>query len=287
MTARDPNRTLKVLIGGGLLLTLLIGSSLIHSLIVGCPNGWSVGDILCIFLPGHNDLGTHLRSFVLMGIILSGTYFWLALWFRQRRQLTFLLGHLSLLQVSGREWQILTSDQNLGDKVHLVDLETPFCFSAGFISPRVYLSRCIAENLTPEELEALLLHEKYHIENHDPLKILLGGIITSALFFIPVLKAMFRRYLIEKEVAADQSAIKYQGHSRGIAGALYKMSVKNFMPVHATANAGDALEYRIDYLAKHQLPNKQAIPKLYPAISFLAIAFLILIILAPLPTHLP
>jgi beta-lactamase regulating signal transducer with metallopeptidase domain len=136
-------------------------------------------------------------------------------------------------------------------------------------------------------LEALLLHEKYHVENRDPLKILLGRIVTSALFFVPVLKAIFRRYLIEKEVAADQCAIKYQGHSRGIAGALYKMSVKKFMVVHAAANAGDALEYRIDYLVKHPLPNKPAIPKLYLAISSLIIALLIFTILAPLPTHLP
>lgn len=287
MTAKNPNRTFKVLIGAGLLLTLLLGSSLIHSLIVGCPNGWSTGNVLCFFLPTNDDLGTHLLIFVLMGTILLGMYFWLTLWFRQRRQLASLLGDLSLLQISGREWQTRILDHNLGDKVHLVDLETPFCFSAGFISPRVYLSRYIVESLAPEELEALLLHEKYHVENRDPLKILLGQIVTSALFFIPILKVMFKRYLIEKEVAADQSAIKYQGHSRGIAGALFKMSGQKFMAVRTAANAGDALGYRIDYLAKHRLPNKPAIPKLYLIISALAIAFLILIILAPLPTHLP
>jgi beta-lactamase regulating signal transducer with metallopeptidase domain len=136
-------------------------------------------------------------------------------------------------------------------------------------------------------LEAIILHEKYHIENRDPLKIILGRMVTSALFFVPVLKAVFRRYLIENEVAADRSAIEYQGHGRGIAGALYKVSLSKSMVVHAAANAGDALEYRIDYLAKHQLRTKPAIPKLHLAVSSLAIAFLTIIILAPLPTHLP
>ncbi len=57
--------------------------------------------------------------------------------------------------------------------------------------------------------------------------------------------------------------------------------------VYAAANAGDALGYRIDYLTKHQLPNKPAIPRLHLAISSLIMAFLTFIILTPLPTHLP
>jgi beta-lactamase regulating signal transducer with metallopeptidase domain len=174
----------------------------------------------------------------------------------------------------------------LSGRVYFLDCEKPFCFTTGFISPKVYISRGIAEKLTPEEFEAILLHEKYHIENHDPLKILLGRIVTSALFFVPALKAIFRRYLIEKEVAADQSAMKYQGHRRGVAGALYKMSLNTLMAVHAAANVGDAIEYRINYLAKYHLPIKLAIPKLHVAISSLTIAFLIFVILAPLPTHL-
>jgi Zn-dependent protease with chaperone function len=280
MKAIHPNRIFRILIGAGLLLTLLLGSSLIHALIVGCPDSWSAGDVLCLFLPTHDDLGTHLLTYVLTGTMLLGTYFGLTLWFRQRRQLASLLGDLSLFQISDSGWPTQRFGHHLRDKVHFLDCEEPFCFTTGFISPHVFISWGIANNLTPLELEAIVLHEKYHIENRDPLKILLGKIATSALFFMP-------RYLIDKEVAADQSAIQYQGHIRGIAGALYKMSLKTLPIVHSAANAGDVLEYRIDYLTKDHLPNKPAIPKLHLAISSLVIASLILISLAPLPTHLP
>lgn len=288
MTGIHPNRTFKVLIGIGILLTLLLGSSLIHALMVGCPDGWATVDILCLFVPTHDDLGTHLLTYLLMGTVFSGAYIWLTTWLRQRTVLASLSGDLSLLQTSDKEWQTQKLDPHLRDKVHLVDCETPFCFCTGFISPRIYISRGMAAKLTIEELEALLFHEKYHMDNHDPLKILLGRIFATALFYIPVLKAMFKRYLIEKEIAADQSAVQHQGHSRGIAGALYKMSLESLMFVdRSAANSGDALEYRIDYLAGDDLRNKLAIPKLHLAISFLIIAFLIFTILAPLPTHLP
>ena len=33
-----------------------------------------------------------------------------------------------------------------------------------------------------------MLHEKHHLENHDPIKILLGRLVVSALFCIPALR---------------------------------------------------------------------------------------------------
>ncbi len=126
------------------------------------------------------------------------------------------------------------------------------------------------------------------MENHDPLKILLGKIVVSALFFIPILRAIFKHYLAEKEVAADQSAIRYQGHSHGIAGALYKMLVEAPMVLNPpAAYGGDAIYHRIDYLIRVDSQKRPAIPKLHLAISCLIIAFITFTILAPLPTHLP
>jgi beta-lactamase regulating signal transducer with metallopeptidase domain len=144
----------------------------------------------------------------------------------------------------------------------------------------------MATRLTPEQLEALVLHEKYHMVNCDPLRILIGRLVVSALFFIPTLKDVFKRYLIEKEVAADQSAVFYQGHSHGIAGSLYKMLRETPLAAgRSMAYAGEALNYRIDHLTGYDSPNKPSIPPLNLAMSLFIIAFLIFTILAPLPTH--
>jgi beta-lactamase regulating signal transducer with metallopeptidase domain len=222
-----------------------------------------------------------------MGMILAGTYTLYRTWYEQRAKILSLATDVALLQVPTGELGRMIPDPVLRDKVRLIDSDAPICFCAGFISPRIYLSLGMVAKLTPDELEALLLHEKYHMENNDPLKILLGKIVISALFFIPILRAMFKHYLLEKEVAADQSAIRYQGHSHGIAGALYKMLLETPMVLNpSVAYGGDAIGYRIDYLTKVDSRKKPTIPKLHLAISSLAIAFLIIIILAPLPTHL-
>ena len=288
MKAMPQNRTFKVLIGGGLMLAVLLVSGLIHALMTACPEGWATLDILCLFLPTHDDVATHLLSYVLAGIIVAGAYRGLLMWLTQRKSLAFLARNLKLNETPDGQWRPAILVPGLKDKINLVDCETPFCFCSGFISPRIHLSRGMAEKLTPEELEAVLLHERHHMENRDPLKILLGSIAVSALFFVPVLKDMFERYLMEKELAADQSAIRHQGHKRGIAGAMYKMLEQKPAALDSpVASGGHFLEARIDYLLGDNFSHRQNISTLRLAISLFVIAFLVFTMLAPLPTHSP
>ena len=267
------------------MLVLLLGVAIFRAVLAGCQEGWHEGGLACIFLPTHTDIGIHLLSYAFMGTILLGTSFWLVLWRRQWTKTRLLTKKLALLYAPDSEIEPLTHRLGLKDKVHLLDSETPLSFCAGFIWPRIYLSRGIIEKLTPEQLEALLLHEKHHLENYDPLKILLGRLVVSALFFIPILQDILKRYFIEKEIAADRSAIQYQGHYRGIAGTLEKL-----LPEHpATSVKGlavggaDALAYRIDYLRGHTPQQVHRIPISHLAISFLVIALILTTILVPLP----
>ena len=270
------------------MLALLLVSGLIHALMTACPEGWATLDILCLFLPTHDDVATHLLSYVLAGIIVAGAYRGLLMWLTQRKSLAFLARNLKLNETPDGQWRPAILVPGLKDKINLVDCETPFCFCSGFISPRIHLSRDMAGKLTPEELEAVLLHEQHHIQNRDPFKILLGSIAVSALFFVPVLKDMFERYLMEKELAADQSAIRHQGHKRGIAGAMYKMLEQKPAALDSpVASGGHFLEARIDYLLGDNFSHRQNISTLRLAISLFVIAFLVFTMLAPLPTHSP
>ncbi len=257
-------------------------------MIASSPNGGFYTNFVHLFMLNNIDAITHLCCYAFMVMIIAGTYTLSRMWYEQRAKILSLATNVSLLQTSDRELEQLILDPGVRDKVRLIDSDTPICFCAGFISPRIYLSRGMVAKLTPDELEALLLHEKYHMENHDPLKILLGKIVVSALFFIPILRAILKHYLVEKEVAADQSAIRYQGHSHGIAGALYKMLVEKPVALNPlAAHGGDAIKYRIDYLTRADSRIRPDIPKLHLAISSLVIAFITFTILAPLPTHLP
>jgi beta-lactamase regulating signal transducer with metallopeptidase domain len=283
-----PNRTFGFILGTALISALLLSAGLYHAFIAGCPDGWRAIDIVCIFLPIHGDIVTHLLSYTFVGAILSGTLALLRTWRGQRVKLSSVATDAELLQTSDKELQHLMVHMGLKDKIRLLDCDLHYCFCAGLIRPQIYLSRGMATRLTPMEVEALVLHEKYHMDNRDPLRILIGRLVVSALFFIPALKDIFKRYLVEKEVAADQSAIFYQGHSYGIAGALYKMLRE--MPLatgRSMAYAGEALEYRIDYLTGDDSQNKPSIPPLNLSITLFIISLLIFTILAPLPTHSP
>lgn len=278
------NRTFKILIGAGVILALLLGLAAYHAISAGCPETHNISTLACFFLPTHTDIGVHLLSYAFMGTILLGMFFGVALWRRQWTKMRLLTRKLAQLRVPDKKLEALTRSLDLKDKVHLLDSKVPLCLCAGFVSPRIYISRGIIEKLVPQELEALLLHEKHHLENYDPLKILLGRLVAAALFFIPVLRDILEHYLIDKEIAADRSAIQYQGHYRGIAGVLEKLLQEHStIPAEGLAAGGaDALSYRIDHLMGHTSQPGFRIPIPHFATSFLITALILATIVAPL-----
>ncbi len=290
MRTISPNRTFKVLIGVSVTLALLLGIATYRTILVGCPDGGDKIDLACLFLPTHTDIGVHLISYAFIGTILLGVFSGLVLWRRQWTKTRRLTGKLAQLRVRDSELESLTRGLGLEDKVHLLYSRVPLCFCAGFISPRIYISRGMVEKLVPQELEALLIHEKCHLENYDPLKILLGRLVSAALFLIPALRDILKHYLIDKEIAADRSAIQYQGHYRGIAGALEKLLQEHStIPAEGLSSVvggAEALSYRIDHLMGHKPQRRLRITIPHLFISFLTMALILVAIIAPLSsTH--
>ena len=79
-----------------------------------------------------------------------------------------------------------------------------FCF--GFRRPKICISSGLVKMLAPDELKAVLLHEKQHLLNYEPLKIFIIKLISAILFFIPGLKLLADKYLILSELTADERA---------------------------------------------------------------------------------
>lgn len=111
----------------------------------------------------------------------------------------------------------------LENKVFVVRDSRVFSFCLGFISPKIYLSDSIFSKLNSAEIEAVLLHEKYHLEHRDPLKILISQSIKSAFFFLPIFKDLNDSYIIGKELAADKKAVNLLGEKRTLIEALFKV----------------------------------------------------------------
>jgi Zn-dependent protease with chaperone function len=113
-------------------------------------------------------------------------------------------------------------EAGLDGRVVFVDLAEPFSFAYGIFTPRVVVSRGLAERAFHRELHAVLAHERYHVRNLDPLKAMLARALVAALFFLPALDPLRVRYLAACELAADREAVRVCGRGP-LAGALLKV----------------------------------------------------------------
>jgi Zn-dependent protease with chaperone function len=107
-------------------------------------------------------------------------------------------------------------------RVVLVDASEPFSFVYGMLTPRVAVSRGLIRAVSTPELRAVLEHERYHVCNLDPLKIVLARTMSAGLFLLPALDYLRSRYAAARELAADRRAMSVCGRGP-LAGALYKV----------------------------------------------------------------
>ena len=138
----------------------------------------------------------------------------------------FILGSRSLVRqllathrfVRGLRWSdaICIADT----VVRLLEDDSPQAFCAGYLRPRVYLSTRALERLGDEELEAVIAHERHHCARRDPLRILIVQVLADALFFVPILRGLRRRYAAFAEIAADEAAVRTAGGPPALASAL-------------------------------------------------------------------
>jgi Zn-dependent protease with chaperone function len=106
--------------------------------------------------------------------------------------------------------------------VALVDCDESFSFAYGAFTPRVVVSRSLVEQSTEDELAAVLEHERYHVRNLDPLKVLFARALPPTFFYLPALRLFEERYVAGRELAADRLAVRHHGQ-RSLAGALLKV----------------------------------------------------------------
>jgi Zn-dependent protease with chaperone function len=111
----------------------------------------------------------------------------------------------------------------LEGRVDVVADERPFSFCYWFMRPRICLSTALAERLDAEELRAVLLHERYHLRQRDPLRLVVARYFAAGLYVVPVVDELLGFYTLQKEIAADQSAVRASGGVGSLASALYKL----------------------------------------------------------------
>lgn len=111
----------------------------------------------------------------------------------------------------------------LGDRVDVVSDPRPFSFCYWFRSPRICLSTGLIRRLDDAELRAVLHHERYHLRQRDPLRLVIARYFAAGLYVVPVVEELVEYYTVQKEVAADQAAVRAMGGVRELASALFKV----------------------------------------------------------------
>ena len=170
----------------------------------------------------------------------------------------------------------------LEDKIYLIEAEKQFAFCLGIRAPKIYISTSLVRKLTKKELEAVLLHERYHLRNRDTFTMLIASLGESLLPFFPLFSDFLHNYRIEREIRADAEAIQELGSKEPVISVLRKLlSTPSFPIVAVSAIADqDTLEPRIKAIVKNDF-NFRRFSLKHIFVSIVSIIVMSIITLAP------
>lgn len=97
-------------------------------------------------------------------------------------------------------------------------------FVAGLRRPQIYCDRRLLEELTAEELKAVLLHERSHQERRDPLKRIAVDSAEPLLRHWPAGQGALMNAATRLEIQADRYALWHGASRAALASALLKVS---------------------------------------------------------------
>lgn len=148
----------------------------------------------------------------------------------------------------------LAAELGLDERLLLVEDGSAYTFTQGLLRPQVWLSTGLVTLLDQSELRAVLVHERHHLHQHDPLRVLLSRSLADALFFVPLAGSLRDTYMAAKEVEADQASAA----DNVLASALLKLLRHGHsLPANASLAAIGPLDVtrtRIERLV-HQAPG--------------------------------
>lgn len=179
----------------------------------------------------------------------------------------------------------LTKKVGLKNKVSFVKDSKPFAFCLGIRNPHIYISTKTVSMMTRRQLEAILLHEKYHLEHADSLTLFIGSLPQLLFPFFPLLPRLLEHYKIEREIKADRKAVRELGTKKPIIAVLKKLlETPSATPAFISSIAEtDTLELRIKSLLNKETDCPK-IRRLDFLISAFSLGFIVLAIAAP-PVH--
>jgi len=106
----------------------------------------------------------------------------------------------------------------------------------GFLKPIILLPVAIISQLTPQQIEAILIHELGHIQRKDYLLHLLVTVLEGLFFFNPFARLLIRQLKKEREHCCDDLVLQFKYDPHAYVSALLSLATRQ-QPVHKLAVA--------------------------------------------------
>lgn len=202
----------------------------------------------------------------------------LALW----QLVRFLLAHRKLHQMKNvsrvpdkLQW-VINKHSLKSNSVLAVSGGRLTAYTIGLFKPKIVVSKSLVNNLTKQQLEAVVLHELYHLKSRHVLWLLVSRLISSLLFFIPLIEYLAQQLKTEFELAADAFVVEKQKTKSHLCDslALNIQYAGGVIPHFATS----PIERRVEFLVGNKLSfNRIGIRQLvasgFSLVIMLSVAF--------------
>ncbi len=173
----------------------------------------------------------------------------------------------------------LCAQHSIDEKnIVIVNNKKMIALTVGIRNPKIVLSSGLIRALKKRELEAVLLHEQYHLSHRHPVLFFCGELVSSSLSFLPILKDLFEHFKKRLEKEADAFACSIQKTSVHVEHALHNVQISytgSFYPAFSTS----VYESRIESL--HGSSEAFSFSKKNLCSSLSTVAFFIILVSLP------
>ena len=117
----------------------------------------------------------------------------------------------------------------------------------GYLKPIILIPVAAMNNLTPHQLEAVILHELSHIHRYDYFLNLIMSFVRTILYFNPFVKLLVKNIEKEREHSCDEMVLQFQYKPGEYASALLRLEQNKYRQmVMAAAGKNHDLLNRIE-----------------------------------------
>lgn len=111
----------------------------------------------------------------------------------------------------------------LAGKVRIIADKKPSAFCLGLLRPKIYLSTGLIQLMMKQELEAIILHEKYHLLKKDNIFLITATFIRQLLIPFPIFSDIIDSFIKIREIKADRYGTVLLGKKQPIVSAFKKL----------------------------------------------------------------